>query len=855
MKLNNIADITDHTSLLSRIHKFNYGLSELIDVSRIAENTIARLPIEFDENQLDELIAMVAASFSNLHPDYSIIGGRLLMSKLHRGLNIPNTNFFENLTKIYENNIFGRKTNRISDEVYKFVSRNKLELEKIIDYKRDFENYDYSAISSLLKRGLEYVNGVVAEVPSQMFLRVACGINTWSNTNSTSTSELLINSNYKTAFKNIKDISDSERLVRIREYYEVLSTRKISLPGPILLHAGSKNNQMASCFLEYCGDELVGDNYNQDGKVQGILKAITQLSAQSKGGAGTAVALHDIRSSNSSIAKTNGKSNGILPFMKMFDATICAVDQSGKRAGVCTVYLEPWHADILDFLDAADHFTIEEKKCKHLYFSLFVNNLFFERLVNDKAEAKWTLFNPQIISYHLEKPLSEYYGKEFEEKYQYLESLGIGKTITLMEIWGRVCKLLQTSGYPYIVNKDEMNIKSNQQNLGVIKSSNVCTEISLAANENETPVCVLSSICLSRFFDLTKKDKFDYSGLINTVRIATKNLNNVIDLQFYPTPETRNSCLRRRAIGIGAQGLADLFAMMKLDFTSKEARIINKRIYECIYFGSMIESMENAKIDGCYDGFKGSNLSKGTFQFDMWGVKNNELFLNSSDSDYILEELGMKELKGNIWNWLKSQIIQHGVRNSEVTALAPTMSSSIRMGNNEMHEPFTRNIYIRQFIGGSIQVINKYLVKDLIEINKWNDEILNQIMDNDGSVQHIQDIPKEIKNRYKTAYELDWKDLIDMMADRSVFVSQSSSYNHFVTYEESGPTAFTQRIIYAWRKGLKTLSYYFHTEAATVARKELGGKSSITQTNIENNKTLSDGAICEMKEGCIECQS
>jgi ribonucleoside-diphosphate reductase alpha chain len=829
----------NQAQILEILNKYNTNLWDGIDINQILKATESRLPENITYPELLELMAGISASLANSHPDYSILGARILMSKLYYELELPQTIFSESVKRIYEHTVHGRKSTRMSQNVFDFIQRNSDKLEEIIDYEKDFGDYDYSAVASFLKRGLEKVDNQVVEVPSQMFLRVAIGVNINQERQSIELEAFKNVMNYEPSFNYIRDADDSVRLERIREYYNLLVNRKLSLPGPILMHAGSETNQMASCFLEYCGDSLTDDNYHIDGKVGGIMKAITQLAAQSKGGAGSAISLTDIRSSSSPIMKTGGKSNGILPFMKMIDATIGAIDQSGKRAGVCTVYLEPWHADILEFLDAADHFTIEEKRCKHLFFGLWMNDLFFERMTRDKGSAQWTLFDPAIATKELGKPLSQYFGDEFKSKYEYLESLNVGKTISLMEVWSRVCKLFQTAGMPYIVNKDQMNLKSNQKNIGTIYSSNVCTEIALASNSNETAVCVLSSLCLGRFYNPLLKSGVDYEEIIQTARIATKNLNNVIDLQYYPTPETRNSCLARRAIGIGAQGLADLFAQLDYEYTSKEAQEVNKNVYECIYYGSLLESMELAKNDKAYLGFEGSELSKGILQFDMWKVNAENTFLGVSK-----------------WNQLKADIMKYGVRNSEVTAIAPTMSASIRMGQNEMHEPFGRNIYIRQIIAGSMQIVNQYLVKDLLKLNLWNDYIMAQIINNQGSVVGISSIPEHIQRKYQTVYEVDFKTRNQMMADRAPFISQTASYNQYCTNGEASPTAFSARIVDAWRRKLKTLVYYMHTEAATTAKKEFSGLLTTPDLTISNEaKVLADGSICVMEAGCEACSS
>jgi ribonucleoside-diphosphate reductase alpha chain len=798
-----------------------------LDLASISDIKISEIIKKLEDTSISnqskaeslKLLASICANYTLEDYEYSLLGGRILMESMYIEVGLPAISFTENLEKI-ENSADGR----ISKEVHDFVQVNKEFINQIWNGKHDFD-LDYSAALSFEKRGLERIKCKLVEVPSFLFLRAAIGLNTLTERsedekdsikkfyakNNASKDDLI---NVNNPILKLRTLEENK--ANIKAYYQALIERKISLPGPILLHAGSQRNQMASCYLQYCSDTLTGDNYPITGEIGGIMKAMSQLANQSKGGGGNAIAIHDIRGDGSKIQTTNGRSNGILPFMKMFDATIGSVNQSGKRAGTCAVYLEPWHWDIMEYLDAGNHFTIEEKRCKNLFYGLFVNDLFLDRLVNDKMAAKWTLFDPKIAKEKIGtgKSLSEYYGKEFKEKYEELEKLGIGKEINLMEIWMKVINLFQTTGNPYIVNKDAMNMKSNQKNLGTIKSSNLCTEISLVSNDEETAVCVLSSICLSKFAIKNKEIEncVDYQGIIDTARLATRNLNNVIDLQYYPTLETRNSCLARRAIGVGAQGLADLFAELELAFNSLEAKSINKKVYEAIYYGCLKESMELAKEKNMtYLGFAGSPLSKGEFQFDMWGVENNDLMLK------------------NEWSTLKNDIIKYGVLNSEVTALAPTASSSIRMGNNEMHEPFTRNLYVRQTIFGSIQIVNKFLMRDLKKINLWNKDLIGEILGNDGSIQNIPRIPKEIKQRYLTAYEMPWQELIDMMADRSPFVSQSSSFNHFTSHQDANPTSYTQKIIYAWKKGLKTLSYYMHTETASTAKKEF---SSYGATNI-----------------------
>lgn len=814
-------EAVDFNKILEKITIIAQGLNSLVDPGIVAQKTIQSMVDGITTTELDNLSAGIAASMANIHPDYSVLGAKLAMNRLHKQLDVKNRSFSDNAALLYNHQINGIKSTRVGEQSYIFIQKHKDFLNSLIDYSRDLDQYDFAAVQSFFKRGLEQIDGKMAETPQQMYLRVAIGLNVWNPRTDNEVKHFEEQTGQKLAPSWISKMTDEQRLDQIAKYYDIMSMRKISHSGPVLLHAGSSYNQMASCYLQYCSDALTGDDYHETGIVDGIMKAMTQLAKQSQGGGGNAITIVDLRAEGSPIRKTNGKSNGILPFMKMFDATIGAINQSGKRAGTCAVYIEPWHADILDFLDAGNHFTIEERRCKNIFYGLFMNDLFFERFVTEQGNAKWTLFDPGIISNYLDKPLSEYYGNEFKEKYEYLEGLGIGKTISIMEIWSRICNLWQTTGMPYILNKDAINKKSNQKNIGVIKSSNLCTEIALVSNSKETAVCVLGSVCVSQFYDPNKPEKIDYDSIIEVSRMATRHLNNVIDLQYYPTPETRNACLMRRAIGIGVQGLADLFHELKISFVGEEAKKINKKIYETIYYGCLVESMEMAKEDGSYVGFEGSPASQGILQFDMWNIDEKDLQLGTE-----------------VWNKLKEDIQKYGLRNSEVTALAPTASSSVRMGNNEMHEPYTRNIYVRQTIAGSMQIVNKHLVRELVSLNLWNEQVCNQILAQDGSVQGVDSIPADIQERYRTVYELPWMDLVDMQTDRSVFVSQTSSYNHYTTYEDSGPTAFTQKVIYAWKKGLKTLSYYQHTETASTAKKELGGSTVFTNDNLATTNGL-----------------
>jgi ribonucleoside-diphosphate reductase alpha subunit len=787
---------------------------------------------------LVELCATYINSQSLYNRDYSYLASRILMQHIHNTLPL---NFKTCIEKQYNELVMGEKSPRISDEFMAFVNSCPDELQSIINIEQDYI-FDYTQLQSYLKSSLRRFSTKdreLAETPQQMFLRVAIG---------TSNPHLEI----------------QDRLKEIKEYYQQLSELKISPQSPIIVHAGSKYNQMPSCYLQYCEDSMCGsEEYEKEGVINGILGAVAQMGQQGKSGGATGINISDVRANGSYIRKTGGNSNGIVPFMKIFDSAIAAINQGGRRAGVCTLYIEPWHADIMEFLGAGEHFTTEEKRCKNLFFALYTNDLFFERMVKGGANAKWTLFDPAVVrQYTKTRPnlsgntsysLSDVYGEEFKTIYEEMERLSLGKEMLLNDLWSKVCKLIQINGNPYIVHKDSINAKSNQQNQGVIKGSNVCCEVTLVSDRDNTGVCVLSSISLPRFVNVETRD-FDFIGLIETARLATRSLNNVLDIQHYPTPQTKNSALNSRAIGIGAQGLADVFAMLKLDFDSEQAKKINKIIYEVIYYACLVESCELAQKYGKYNLYEGSPISKGILQYDMW--KNED------------GEIGIKDEKtflgAETWGDLRKAIKLHGVRNSEVTALMPTASSSIRMGNTEMHEPFTRNIFVRRYIGGEALVVNQHLVKHLNELDLWDGKMANLIIENDGSIQNIDIIPAEIKSRYRTAYEINHKDLTKMMADRSPFVSQSSSYNHYVNVEKMGQLEITNRILFAWKKSLKTLSYYFHTGSASKGKQIMGVEDDLNDINkmvninINSDTTTSssDERFCNINDpDCESCQA
>lgn len=793
----------------------NANSSNLLNDKQIKElitDIVKRLPKEaIDDKDLINLIAVTTNSKALINHNYSKLASSVIVNHMQETL--PNK-FQNSIQAQYDETVNGHKSPRISDEIMQFIDDNTDKLQSMIKPERDFI-FDFAQIQSYIKTSLrrdQYKN--LAETPQQMFLRVAIGV-----------------SNPK--------LNTQDRLKEIEELYHQYSTLKISPQSPIIVHAGSKYNQMPSCYLQYCEDSMAGgEEYELTGKVNGIAGAIAQMAQQGKSGGATGINISDIRSKGSIIKKTGGVSNGLVPFMKMFDSTIGAVNQGGRRMGVCALYLEPWHADIMEFLGALEHFTPEEKRCKNLFLALYTNDLFFERMIKDGVNAKWTLFDPAIVLEHCGKSLSDMYGEEFKTTYLELEEKGLGTTIQLDTLWSKVCHLIQINGNPYIVHKDSINAKTNQSNQGIIKGSNVCCEVTLVSDKDNTGVCVLSSISLPKFVDVKTKD-FDFMELIETAKLATRSLNNVLDIQHYPTMQTRNSATNSRAIGIGAQGLADVFAMLELDFDSEQAKFANKCIYECIYYGCLVESCDQAKLYGTYNLYNGSPMSKGILQHDMWGIKDGDTFLGAK-----------------LWGELRANIAKYGVRNSEVTALMPTASSSIRMGNTEMHEPLTRAVFVRSYTGGEFLVVNQYLVQDLTKLGLWDQNMANEIISKDGSIQDIASIPKEIRLRYRTAYELPYKELVKMMADRSPFVSQSASFNHYVDKDNIGLTAITERVLFGWKKGLKTLSYYFHTGTASKGKMEMGIATNKKVLADKSTKVEVDSKVCNINDpNCESCQS
>ncbi|HEX8059868.1 MAG TPA: ribonucleoside-diphosphate reductase subunit alpha, partial [Cyclobacteriaceae bacterium] len=656
----------------------------------------------------------------------------------------------------------GQNAPLISKETWKAITENAQELDEAIIYDRDF-SYDYFGFKTLERSYLMKIDGRIVERPQHLLMRVAVGIH-------------------------------GEDIPAAIETYNLLSEKWFTHATPTLFNAGTPKPQLSSCFLLTMKDDSIDGIYD-------TLKQTAKIS-QSAGGIG--LSIHNVRAKGSYIKGTGGTSNGIVPMLRNFDMTARYVDQGGgKRKGSFAIYLEPWHADVFDFLELKKNHGKEELRARDLFYAMWIPDLFMKRVENNEM---WSLFCPN------EAPgLAEVYGEEFEKLYEKYEAEGkFRRQIKAQDLWFEVLEAQIETGTPYILYKDHANKKSNQKNLGTIKSSNLCTEIIEYTSPDEVAVCNLASLALPKF--VNEDGTFDHQKLYDITKVATRNLNKVIDINYYPVEEARKSNMRHRPIGLGVQGLADVFIMLRMPFDSPEARGLNEDIFETIYFAAMEASMEQAKVYGAYETFKGSPVSKGIFQFDMWGV----------------------EPKSNRWNWeqLKQDVKKHGVRNSLLVAPMPTASTSQILGNNECFEPYTSNIYTRRTLSGEFIVANKHLMKDLISLGLWSETMRQKLISTNGSVQTIAEIPQNIKDIYKTVWEISQKSIIDMSADRGAYICQSQSLNIHLTNPNFGK--LTSMHFYAWKKGLKTGMYYLRSTAAADAIKFTLDKSAIaTPTTAE----------------------
>lgn len=733
--------------ITARVRKLCYGLNELVDPVKVAMRVIEGLYDGVTTSELDNLAAEIAATMTTAHPDYARLAARISVSNLHK--NTKKT-FSEVMTDLYTyiNPRTGKKAPLIADDVYDIIMRNKDVLDSTIIYNRDF-GYDYFGFKTLERSYLLKINGDIAERPQHMLMRVSVGIH----------------------------MDDIEAAI---ETYELMSKKYFTHATPTLFNSGTPKPQMSSCFLLTMKEDSIDGIYD-------TLKQTAKIS-QSAGGIG--LSIHSVRATGSYIAGTNGTSNGIVPMLRVFNDTARYVDQGGgKRKGSFAIYMEPWHADIFDFLELKKNHGKEEMRARDLFYAMWIPDLFMKRVQDD---GEWTLMCPN------ECPgLPDTHSEAFEALYLKYEEEGKGrKKVKARELWEKILESQIETGTPYMLYKDACNRKSNQKNLGTIKSSNLCTEILEYTSPDEVAVCNLASIALPMF---VKNGEFDHKELFRITKRVTKNLNKVIDRNYYPIKEAENSNFRHRPIGLGVQGLADTFIKLRMPFTSEEAKKLNQDIFETLYFAAVTASMEEAKIDGPYSTYTGSPISEGLFQHNLWNIKD-------------------EELSGN-WDWakLRKDVKKHGVRNSLLVAPMPTASTSQILGNNECFEPYTSNIYTRRVLSGEFIVVNKHLLEDLVELGLWNESLKQEIMRANGSIQNIDGIPEDIKELYKTVWELSMRDIIDMARHRGYFIDQSQSLNLFM--EGATMAKLTSMHFYAWKSGLKTGMYYLRTKSAVDAIK------------------------------------
>lgn len=760
--------------ITARIKKLCYELDSVVDPVAISLKVIEGIYDGVKTTDLDNLAAEVAASFTPRHPEYALLASRIAVSNLHKN---TNKSFSQTMQQLYE--YIDPKTNQkaplLADDVYSIIEKNADLLDSTIIYDRDF-GYDYFGFKTLERSYLLKLNGAVAERPQHMLMRVAIGIH-------------------------------KEDIEAAIETYDLMSQRWFTHATPTLFNAGTPKPQMSSCFLLTMKDD----------SIEGIYDTLKQCAKISQSAGGIGLAIHNVRATGSYIRGTNGTSNGIVPMLRVFNDTARYVDQGGgKRKGSFAVYIEPWHADVMDFLDLKKNTGKEEQRARDLFYAMWIPDLFMKRV---EENTTWTLMDPN------ECPgLSDCWGDEFEKLYLKYEAAGQGrKTIKAQDLWFKILESQIETGTPYMLYKDACNGKSNQQNLGTIKSSNLCTEIVEYTAPDEVAVCNLASLSLPRFIN---EGKFDFEKLFEVTYVATKNLNKIIDNNYYPVEEAANSNLRHRPIGLGVQGLADAFIMLRFPFESAEAKHLNRQIFETIYYAALTASKDLAKVDGPYATYEGSPVSKGILQYDMWGVTPTDL-----------------------WEWdvLKEEIKKYGIRNSLLLAPMPTASTSQILGNNEAFEPYTSNMYTRRTLSGEFTVINKHLLTDLMKLGLWNDTMKNTLMSHKGSIQNIPEIPQELKDLYKTVWEISQKTIIDLAADRGAYIDQSQSLNIFI--QDANFAKLTSMHFYGWKKGLKTGMYYLRTKSAADAI-QFTIKKDILEKPIE---AKIDAVTVEQRQAEIAC--
>lgn len=792
----NLEDIS-FDKILNRIKKLGQEAGVQINYSALAMKVIDQLYDKIETTKIDELAAEQCASLSTQHPDYAILSSRIIISNHQKN---TETLFSEVMKNLYEfKDIHGNHKPLISEKLWNFINLNKNDLDNMIDHTRDYL-VDYFGFKTLERAYLFKINKTIVERIQHMWLRVSVGIHA-----------------------DLYNVNKSLEL--IKETYDLMSLKYFTHATPTLFNAGTPRPQLSSCYLIAMEDD----------SIDGIFNTLKECAHISKWAGGVGLHIHNIRAKGTHIQGTNGISNGIVPMLRVFNNTARYIDQGGgRRNGSFAIYLEPWHPDIEDFLEMKKNHGDEELKARDLFYALWISDLFMERV---RDNAKWSYFCP-----HECPGLSDVYGNEFNELYQKYENEGKSrKIVNARDLWFKILDAQMETGTPYILYKDSVNKKSNQKNLGTIKSSNLCCEITEYSDANETAVCNLASIALPSFVNPMNK-QFDYDKLHSVTKVVTNNLNKVIDVNFYPTEKTKRSNMRHRPIGLGVQGLADTFILMDIPFHSEEAKEVNKLIFETIYHASLErsneisierkkelnkensiiklieEEMNNLKPEniGSYSSFTDSPISKGIFQFDMWNIKPSDRY---------------------DWDHLRKSIIENGIRNSLLVAPMPTASTSQILGFNECFEPFTSNLYSRRTLAGEFVVVNKYLMKDLIDLGHWNEKIKNNIIANKGSIQQLTMLPEHIKNKYKIVWEMPMRHLIDMAADRGAFICQSQSLNLWI--EDPTYNTLTSMHFYSWKKGLKTGIYYLRRKA----------KHQAQQFTIEpetKEKVEEHDEICEM---------
>eukprot|EP00112_Aurelia_sp_Birch-Aquarium-sp1_P004134 Seg147.5 transcript_id=Seg147.5/GoldUCD/mRNA.D3Y31 product="Ribonucleoside-diphosphate reductase large subunit" pseudo=true protein_id=Seg147.5/GoldUCD/D3Y31 len=792
--------------ITSRVSKLCYGLDmSYVDPVAITLKVIAGIYPGVTTVELDTLAAETAAAMTTKHPDYAVLAARIALSNLHKETQKA---FSDVIKSLYE--YINPETNKacpmISTEVYEIIQRNSEKLNSAIVYDRDFQ-YQYFGFKTLERSYLLKINGKVAERPQHMLMRVSVGIH-------------------------------KEDIDAAIETYNLMSERWFTHASPTLFNSGTPRPQLSSCFLLAMKSD----------SIEGIFDTVKNCATISKWAGGIGLHVHCIRAFGSYISGTNGKSNGLVPMLRVFNNTARYVDQGGnKRPGAFAIYLEPWHADIFEFLDLKKNTGKEEQRARDLFYALWIADLFMKRV---EQNADWSLMCP-----HECPGLSDCWGDEFEALYTKYESAGKYKRqVKAQKLWFAILESQTETGTPYMLYKDSCNRKSNQQNLGTIKCSNLCTEILEYTASDETAVCNLASIALNMFVKIENnngikgKRWFNFKKLKEVTKVATRNLNRVIDVNYYPIPEARNSNMRHRPIGIGVQGFADCLIMMRYTFESPEAALLNKQIFETIYYAALEASAELAGKDGPYESYPGSPASKGILQYDMWDVTPTDM----------LAKPGEVTPTNLDWPALKELIAKNGLRNSLLLAPMPTASTAQILGNNESFEPYTSNIYSRRVLSGEFQVVNKHLLRDLTELNIWNDNMRNQLIAHNGSVQLIDGIPDHIKALYKTAWEISQKTLINLAADRGAFIDQSQSFNVFIGEPNFGK--LTSMHFYGWKKGLKTGMYYLRTKPAASAIQFTVDKAALKETGKaeegENNTNM-DAMVCSLEnpDSCTMCGS